>query len=263
MFKKFITLALWGFLSQLHLAHAFDGAYLIVDLENDKLIVAQNEKEQLSIASITKLMTAVVVLRDGLDLEERIPIQAAHTSNHLVRGSLSPGLFLSRRQLLMLALVSSDNRAAYSLAAAYPGGVRNFVQRMNEIAKELQMFDSEFVDPTGIMAYNRSTAIDLVKLLQESTKYDIISHTAQTVRGAFSYKNNKSRTQTVIYNTTNYFSAVLDLHAAKTGFTRAAGRCLSMVFDVAHRRYALVVLGAPTAQDRTSLVKILLSAVPN
>ena len=128
------------------------------------------------VASITKLMTAIVVLDAGLDLDEQITIEEADKDRLRMTGSrLRVGASLTRRELLLLALMSSENRAAAALGRSYPGGTANFVAQMNAKAAALDMRSSHFADPAGLDAANVSTASDLAKMLHAAHDYQLIT----------------------------------------------------------------------------------------
>src|SRR5512147_2974888 len=139
---------------------------LVQDARSGETLIAKNQAAVLPIASITKLMTAVVMLHAGLDLEQRVAI--SDEDYDLVKGTrsrLRPGTVLTRDELLLLALMSSENRAASSLARTYPGGTAVFVAAMNAKAQQLGMNDTHFTDPTGLSSSNVSSARDLARLV--------------------------------------------------------------------------------------------------
>ena len=140
-------------------------AALVIDLEDGSTLYGKNTQSKTPIASITKLMTSMVVLDANLPPDETIYIDAAdYDSIKHTTSRLGMGTGLSRREMLRLALMSSENRAAASLGRAYPGGSEAFVAAMNRKAVELGMFNTRFVDPTGLSSENVSTAEDLVKM---------------------------------------------------------------------------------------------------
>lgn len=238
-------------------SYAYTTAFALVDLEEDRTIISLNADVQAPIASITKMMTGVVFVRDHIDLDETVIVTGSHISR---TGQLRRGMKVTRKNLLQLAMVSSDNLAAYSLAASYPGGISAMIGRMNEIARDLSMIHSEFVEPTGVLPGNLSTAKDIVLLTREAAKYDEMRVAATTVHGQF-YASLQTQVRKIIYSTTNSFSAVLDLAAAKTGWTTRAGRCLTMIVNWRGRQYALVVLGAPNPQKRNDIINTLLRLI--
>ncbi|MCI0545756.1 MAG: serine hydrolase, partial [Candidatus Rokubacteria bacterium] len=152
-------------------------AALIVDAETGEVLYDKNASAVLSIASITKLMTAVVVLDAGLPLDE--PIEITREDLNATRSArtftpLNRGVTLTRDELLKLALMASENRAAAALGRTYPGGLEAFVRAMNETAAELGMNDTRFVEPTGLSSENVSSAADLAKLVIVARDYPLI-----------------------------------------------------------------------------------------
>ena len=139
---------------------------LVQDAASGETLIAKNQGAVLPIASITKLMTAIVILDAGLNLEQRVAV--SDEDYDLVKGTrsrLRPGTVLTRDELLLLALMSSENRAAASLARTYPGGTEPFVAAMNAKAAALGMTDTRFVDPSGLSPSNVSSARDLARLV--------------------------------------------------------------------------------------------------
>jgi D-alanyl-D-alanine endopeptidase (penicillin-binding protein 7) len=185
-----------------------------------------------SIASITKLMTAIVVLDGGQSLDE--PVTVTKDDRDLVRltGSrLEYGATLPRKQMLLLALMASENRAASALGRTYPGGTTEFVRQMNAKAGLLGMQNSQFADPVGLRAENRSTARDLARLAEVARTYPLIAKATTTRRvevrpysnrGPLSYVN----TNRLLKNT------AWDISLSKTGYISEAGRCLVMEANI-------------------------------
>jgi D-alanyl-D-alanine endopeptidase (penicillin-binding protein 7) len=216
-------------------------AALVVDLSNGSTIYAKNARSIASIASITKLMTAMVVLDSGLPLDEAIFVESADLDylKH-TRSRLRVGLGLLRGDMLRLALMSSENRAAAALGRAYPGGSDAFVDAMNRKAIEIGMRRTRFVDPTGLSSENVSTAEDLVKMVRAAYKYPLIREsttttTLQLETGAgpnLQYRNSND----LVKNPT------WDIGLSKTGFINEAGRCLVMQARIAARPVAIVLL---------------------
>jgi D-alanyl-D-alanine endopeptidase (penicillin-binding protein 7) len=202
-------------------------AALIVDHYGNALY-ERAANEQLPIASITKLMTAMVILDRKLSLDEKIEITKADRDLLRLTGSrLKYGAKLTRYELLMLALMSSENRAAAALGRTYPGGIEAFVRTMNLKAKTLGMHDTRFADPAGLDAENVSTARDLSRLVFAAMRYPLIKRAStqksMTVRpyrkrGPLRYVN----TNRLLRND-NW-----DIQISKTGYINEAGRCLVM-----------------------------------
>src|SRR6185503_4328311 len=156
---------------------------LVQDAETGEVVYGKNAETVVPIASITKLMTAMVVLDGGLDLDEKITLSRDDAVQ--MKGSrsrLRTGLTLSRRELLLLALMSSENRAAAALGQSYPGGLEAFVDAMNAKAALLDMTESRFVEPTGLSPANVSTASDLAKMVRAAHQYPLIREFSTTSR---------------------------------------------------------------------------------
>jgi D-alanyl-D-alanine endopeptidase (penicillin-binding protein 7) len=215
---------------------------LVQDADSGETLFDKNSETVLPIASITKLMTAVVVLEHNLDLDDRVVISqddVVATRSSRLRGRLRPGSALTRDELLLLALMASDNRAAAALARTYPGGTEAFVAEMNREAERLGLHDTRYSDPTGLSPYNVSSAQDLVKLVKAAHGHALIREYS-TRRSAFV----KARGGTVGFNNTNSLvrSGKWDIELSKTGYISAAGRCLVMQMRVGARDLIVVLL---------------------
>ncbi len=196
------------------------------------------------IASITKLMTAMVVLDAGLDLDEKITITKADRDVIRNTGSrLEFGATLSRRELILLALMSSENRAATALGRTYPGGMEAFVSHMNRKARALGMDDSHFAGPAGLNANNVSTARDLAKMLAAAGNYPLITQATTTVRGEVRPYARRGPLQ---FGNTNRLLKNENWHIelSKTGYIREAGRCLVMQANIEGEDVSIVLLNA-------------------
>ena len=196
------------------------------------------------IASITKLMTAIVVLDAALDLDEHITIDEADKDRIRMTGSrLHVGATLTRRELLLLALMSSENRAAAALGRTYPGGTGNFVEKMNSKAASLGMTNSHFADAAGLDAANVSTASDLARMLKAAEEYPLITESTTTTerevrpfshRGPLKYIN----TNRLLKN------QAWDIELSKTGYINEAGRCLVMQANIEGEDVSIVLLNS-------------------
>ena len=216
-------------------------AALVVDLDDGRMLYAKNTQSVAPIASITKLMTAMVVLDANLPLDETIYVDSAdldfvkHTNSRL-----GVGTGLPRRDMLRLALMSSENRAAASLGRAYPGGGEAFVAAMNRKAVELGMWNTRFVDPTGLSSENVSTAGDLVKMVRGAYQYPLIreftttpAHEVETVAGrSLQFRNSNGLVK----------NSAWEIGLSKTGYISEAGRCLVMQATIAARPVIIVLL---------------------
>lgn len=217
---------------------------LVIDLKNQKVIYSSNPDKVLPIASITKLMTALVTLDAKQSLNEVIPIFISDTKELTgVFSRVKVGSEISRREMLLLVLMSSENRAAASLAHHYPGGYNAFIKAMNAKAKALGMKNTRYVEPTGLSEKNVSTARDLIKLLIATKKYPLLSQLSTTSDKTVTF--NKP-IYTLDFRNTNYLinSENWNIQLTKTGFTNEAGHCLAMRTLIAKRDVALVVLDA-------------------
>jgi D-alanyl-D-alanine endopeptidase (penicillin-binding protein 7) len=226
-------------------------AALVVDVDDGTTIYGKNTQNRAPIASITKLMTSMVVLDANLPQEETIFIDTAdydsikHTGSRLVAGTGLP-----RREMLRLALMSSENRAAASLSRAFPGGTPAFVAAMNRKAAELGMVNTRFVDSTGLSSQNVSTAEDLVKMVKGAYEYQLIreftttsTHEVETVAG----RNLQFRNSNGLVRAAN---STWEIGLSKTGYISEAGRCLVMQANIAARPVIIVLLDSWGKQTR-------------
>ena len=196
------------------------------------------------IASITKLMTAMVVLDAGLDLEETITISKEDRDLIRLTGSrLEYGATLSRREMILLALMSSENRAATALGRTYPGGMDNFVKHMNRKARGLGMLNSHFADPAGLRAENVSTAADLAKMLAAAESYPLITESSTTTRMEV---RPYARRGPLVYGNTNRLlkNKSWNIELSKTGYINEAGRCLVMQANIEGEYVSIVLLNS-------------------
>jgi len=215
---------------------------LVQDAESGETLFDKNSETVLPIASITKLMTALVVLEHDLDLHEQVVItkeDLVATRSSRMRGRLRPGSALTRDELLLLALMASDNRAAAALARSYPGGTEAFVAAMNDEAERLGLQDTRFAEPTGLSSDNVSTAQDLAKLVKVAHGYPLIREYSTRPSAHV-----RARGGTVGFSNTNRLvrSDKWDIELSKTGYISAAGRCLVMHMRVASRELIVVLL---------------------
>jgi D-alanyl-D-alanine endopeptidase (penicillin-binding protein 7) len=196
------------------------------------------------IASITKLMTAMVILDRGLDLDEQIVLSREDAvAMKGSRSRLRTGLALTRGDLLLLALMSSENRAAAALGQNYPGGMEAFVDAMNAKAAVLDMNDSRFVEPTGLSPANVSTASDLAKLVRAAHDYPLIREYSTTDRATVRVSTGRAL-RSLRYGNTNGLvrSSYWDIDLSKTGYISEAGRCLVMHVRLAEKDLIVVLL---------------------
>lgn len=214
---------------------------LVVGLNSGRALYAKNTQSVQPIASITKLMTAMVVLDRGLDLQEALKISEADVDElKHTRSRLKVGTVLARDDLLRLALMASENRAAAALGRNYPGGITAFVAAMNQKAVELGMWRSRFVDSTGLSSDNVSTAEDLVKMVEGAYKYPLIrQYTTQT---QYAVRSNSGHTLEFRNSNGLVKSSQWQIGLSKTGYISEAGRCLVMEAKIAATPVVIVLL---------------------
>jgi serine-type D-Ala-D-Ala endopeptidase (penicillin-binding protein 7) len=230
-------------------------AAIALDLTTGRTLYAKNADRQMPIASLTKLMTAMIVIDSKRSLIRPARITDADVDRlKWSRSRLPVGSLLLRRTMLHIALMSSENRAAFALSRDYPGGRPGFVRAMNRTAKRLHMTRSRFVDPTGLSPHNVSTARDLTKLARAAYRYPTIreyatSHSKLVLGGdgPLEYRN----TDPLVYNES------WNVGLQKTGFTNEAGHCLIVITTVRGHPTLFVILGAPNphahVQDAVNL----------
>jgi len=215
---------------------------MVVDQKTGRTLLAKNTDALMPIASITKLMTAMVVLDAELPLEEKISIGKEDMDS--LKGThsrLKVGTTLSRHLALQLALMSSENRAAAALARAYPGGFQAFVGAMNRKAASLGMAHTHFVDSTGLNSNNASTAQDLVKMVNAAYTYPLIREITTTASYDVAMRGGPRRVQ---FKNTNQLvrNKSWDIGVSKTGFINEAGHCLVMQANIANQPMVIVLL---------------------
>jgi len=212
---------------------------LVVDQDTNEVLFEKNKNAVLPIASVTKLMTALVTLDANLPLTEELQVSQDEMVRAGIRSNLRPGFEMTRGTALHLALMSSENRAAQLLGRTYPGGLSRFVEAMNAKARLLGMNDSHFADPTGLSAENRSSASDLVRLVKAAYEHDVIRE--YSVSGELALAVGK---RTVNYRNTNRLTdnPDWDIGLQKTGYISAAGRCLVMQAVIEGKRVVVVLL---------------------
>jgi D-alanyl-D-alanine endopeptidase (penicillin-binding protein 7) len=213
---------------------------LVVDQETQEVLYSKNDHAVLPIASLTKLMTGLVVAEANLPMDERIRITQADVDTEKGSSSrLAVGTELSRGELMHLSLMSSENRAAHALGRTFPGGMDAFVSRMNQRARTLGMKDTRYVEPTGLSSQNQASAGDLAILAAKAYNEPMLrelstSHGREVAVGS----------RTLQYNNTNGLvkNPQWDIGLQKTGYISEAGRCLVMQAQVAGRNLIMVFL---------------------
>jgi serine-type D-Ala-D-Ala endopeptidase (penicillin-binding protein 7) len=213
---------------------------LVVDQDTKEVLFSKNEQAVLPIASITKLMTGLLISESHLPMWENIAITQADVDTEKgSRSRLTVGTELSRGELLHLALMSSENRAAHALGRTYPGGLAHFVELMNVRAKTLGMHDTNYVEPTGLSSKNQSSARDLATLV--SFAYG--DPTLRELSTSAGYQVEVG-SRTLQFNNTNRLvsNPSWDIGIQKTGYITEAGQCLVMQAKIAGRKLIMVFL---------------------
>lgn len=216
-------------------------AALVADQETGELLIQKKATAVLPIASITKLMTAMVVLDADMDLEEPLTIEQGDMVGlrRRIRAQLPTGTEITRRDALILALMASDNRCARVLGRNFPGGLDACISAMNAKAQSLGLVETRFEDPTGLSSANVSSARDLVRLVNVACRYNLIREFT-TYKKAFVSLGQR----TLEFHNTNRLvqNPSWQIGLSKTGFIGASGRCLVMQAQVAQRSLIIVLL---------------------
>jgi D-alanyl-D-alanine endopeptidase (penicillin-binding protein 7) len=221
---------------------------LVIDQDTGEVLFSKNETAVLPIASITKLMMALIVTEAEQLLDQTLIITQADVDT--LKGTTSRlrvGARLSRGEMLHLALMASENRAAHALGRNFPGGVQLFVAAMNRKARELGMTDTRFADPTGLSSGNQSSARDLAVLVKASSANDLIRSltTSPVHHVAVGARDLRYRNSNRLV-----FSPQWSIGLQKTGYIREAGRCVVMQAQLADRHLIMVLLDATGPETR-------------
>lgn len=222
-------------------AGLYSHAIYVQDLNSNRVLYSRNDDEVRPIASISKLMTAIVIVDARLPMDEVITITQDDVDRVKFSSSrLAVGTRLTRQDMLHLALMSSENRAAHALGRTYPGGMDAFVREMNLKSKSLGMTQTRFVEPTGLSSENVSTPKDLVKLLQASAQRPAIREFTTSDE----HEIRRGKGQPTLFRNTNALvrKPEWDIKVSKTGYISEAGQCLVMVARINNRDTAIVLL---------------------
>ena len=217
-------------------------AAIVVDQNSREVLFSKNDRAVLPIASLTKLMTGLLVADAKLSLDEEITITEEDVDTYKGTGSrLAIGMRLTRGELLHIALMSSENRAASALGRTYPGGLVNFVRLMNQKATELGMRDTRYVEPTGLSVENRSSAHDLALLVAAAYQRPLLrelststGYTVESGHRVLQYRNSNRLIDDPKW----------EIGLQKTGYITEAGRCMVMSAKLAGRQVIMVFLDA-------------------
>lgn len=242
----------FGELAGLH--HATDplelksSVALVIDQDTQEVLLRKNEQAILPIASLTKLMTGLLISEARLPMHEPITITQEDVDTEKgSRSRLSVGTTLTRQEMLHLALMSSENRAANALGRTYPGGLGTFVAKMNAKARQLGMADTRYVEPTGLSSNNQSSARDLAMLVNVASRDPLLREFSTSPGHEVAVGQ-----RTLQYNNTNRLvkNPDWDIGLQKTGYIAEAGRCLVMQTKVAGRKLIMVFLDSAGKYSR-------------
>ncbi|WP_230369035.1 D-alanyl-D-alanine carboxypeptidase family protein [Paludibacterium denitrificans] len=229
---------------------------LVLNGNTGEALYEKNIHQRMPIASISKLMTAMVLLDSELPMEQSVTISDAEIDRlKKTHSRLMVGTTLSRKELLLLALMSSENRAAAALARSYPGGTAAFVNRMNRKARSLGMHDTIFYDPTGLDMRNTSTAADLARMVKAAHNYPLIRAFTTTQEHQIVAANNRL----LQYRNSNALvrGGDWDISVQKTGYIQEAGRCMVMQATVGSQPLIIVLLAAGGSSARVNDAKTI------
>lgn len=221
----------------------------VQDIKTGMTIFQKNSDQIRPIASITKLMTALIVLEANQNLNEILEITSADIDRlKNTTSRLSVGSKLSRAEMLHLALMSSENRAANALGRHYPGGLSAFVRAMNDRARSLGMRQTTFVEPTGLSSENVSSPNDLVLLLKATAKHSLINQYSTSEKLTVTPRPGR----TLVFGNTNRLvqNSKWDIQVSKTGFINEAGQCLVLMTKLDGREVAIVLMNAQGRYSR-------------
>ena len=244
MLKKILCIALICLTTA-----AWADSVLVYNVARHRVEMSRNADKVRSIASITKLMTAMIALDYDKDLSRKLML-SKRVNSHL------PRQLYTREQLIKAMLVKSDNAAAETIAEDYPGGRSAFIARMNLQAEIWGMKHTNFIDPSGLGVFNTSTARDLSELMTAALGYWLIREVSTQKHIAFETKYQKKiRTISLSHTSGPLLFAFDNVLVSKTGLTTAAGWCVGMVVEQNRQQYIVVVLGSRNKNERLNTVK--------
>ena len=236
----------------------------VVDQNSAEVLFEKNANVALPIASLTKLMTGMIVMDSKQDLDEVLRVTDADVDRHKFSSSRLPvGARMTRRELLHIALMSSENRAASALGRNYPGGLDGFVAAMNAKARALGMRDTHYVDSSGLSSRNISSGRDLAKLVMAAHNDPVLREFSTTPNSTV-----QASGRTMHYRNTNYLVSLPDWNIGlqKTGFINEAGRCLVMQAMIHGRNVVMVFLDSKGKMSRTAdagRIRRLIESMPD
>jgi D-alanyl-D-alanine endopeptidase (penicillin-binding protein 7) len=230
-------------------------SYGVYDLSEVRYEHSLNTDEVRSIASITKLFTAMAVVNSQVSLSEQIKVQGKST------GRFARGIYIERYELLRAMLMSSDNLSAESLAMAHPGGYDKFISDVNIMVSDLNLKNTVIVDSTGLLPGNKSTVDDLKDFLFTLRKYTLIQHLSTEKLYTYQYKKGKKTITINLRNTNPQMWTYDNIVLTKTGFTNPAGRCLAMLVEKDDKLFAVVTLGNKDVRQRSQNITTMMNDI--
>lgn len=239
-------------------------ALVVYDMDRERYVIEDNADVPGSIASITKLATVIVVLESQQDLDRLLKTRGRERSSRI-----SPGMLLSRLDLIELTLVTSDNLAANTLLENYPGGKTVGLAAMNNLARRLNLSSTRYVDASGLSSANTSTAKDLIKILEHASRHEVIRRfSQQDALDITVTKRSKKKTwvEHIRGMATNPYlrsPQTFDVIVAKTGYTTAAGWCLAMLIEIDGQRFAVISTGNASKDQRKAVLDQALTKLTN
>lgn len=236
-------------------SNAYAVSYGVYDLSELRYEHSKDTDEVRSIASITKLFTAMEVINSDVSFGELVKVQGRSS------GRFARGAYIERYELLRAMLMSSDNLAAESLAHAHPGGYTKFIQDVNISISNMDLKSTVIVDSTGLLAGNVSSVDDLTNILFLLRKYPLIQLLSTEKTHTHKYKKGKKYITISLRNTNPQMWNYDNIIATKTGFTNAAGRCLAMLVEKEGMLFAVVTLGNKDVKQRSQNISTMMNGI--
>jgi len=233
-----------------------DGAYALYDYEQHEYQVSFNTYEVRPIASITKLFTAITILRSGVELNEKVKVKGKSG------GHFPNGMLVSRHDLMKVMMISSDNRAAETLANTYPGGFDQFINDANAYIKGRGLIHTSIEEPTGLSKNNVSTATELISFIGAVKDNETLKSYADEKTADILIPKGKKQIHIKLHNTNPSIFKFDNILLSKTGFTNPAGRCVVMLVEKDKKYYGIVVLGQKNVNERSQLANVLIAKPP-
>jgi len=248
--KHFLTALLFLFL----ISAQATPATLVYDMSSGRIVSQQGDDTQRPIASLSKIMTAMVVLDSTTSLSELLTINNRRVATQL------PQREYSRLELLHAMLIQSDNAAAETLAENHPGGRSVFMSAMNSKAAAIDMPNTQFIDPSGLSVFNVSTTREVGVMFVAANQYELI-RSISTLKEVQLPAQKKKRAVSFVNTNFNILTQFKDIVVSKTGFTNSAGFCMGLILNRQGHEFVVVVLGEKNKAHRAATVNRLMNAL--